>query len=96
MLSESISKALQLTGGEDAEGTANFVMMFDKFFDCLNVTNFTNGAKARKPFQKPYTNSDDIRLKVSKLFINITLAHLFLIVARRRLFRLSHVLAEIC
>lgn len=70
MLSESVSKALQLTGGEDAEETAKFVMMFDKFFDCLNVSNFTNGARARKPFQKPYTNSEDTRLEVSKAFIN--------------------------
>jgi hypothetical protein len=52
-----------LTGGTDAEGTADFVSMFDKFFDCLNVSNFSNWARARKPYQRPYTNSEDVRLQ---------------------------------
>lgn len=65
VLSESVSKALVLTGGQEAQGTATFVSMFDKFFDLLNVSNFTNGTRYRKPFHHPYRNSDDVRLKVS-------------------------------
>ena len=41
--SESVSKALSLVGGESAKETAKFVAMMDKFFDTLNVTNFTSG-----------------------------------------------------
>ena len=30
----------------------------------LNVHNYTHGIHSRKDFQKPYTSSDDARLKV--------------------------------
>ena len=36
---------------------------FDKFFDCLNVTNYDSGRKERKPFKEPYISPDDFRLK---------------------------------
>ena len=58
MLSETVSKALQLCGGAEAEETARFVSMFDKFFDSLNVSNH------RKVFQQPYRSAEDFRLKV--------------------------------
>lgn len=64
MLSESVSKALTLVGGQDAQETARFVSMFDKFFDCLNVSSFEKGNKSRKPFQQPYRSASDPRLKV--------------------------------
>ena len=35
VLSESVSMALKITGGEEAEGTSKFADMMDKFFDCL-------------------------------------------------------------
>ena len=38
--------------------------MMDKLFDCLNVNNFTAGKTRRKPFQDPYRQSDDFRIKV--------------------------------
>ena len=41
VLSESVSKALTLVGGEETSETAKFTSMLDKFFDALNVTNFT-------------------------------------------------------
>ena len=28
-----------------------FVDMFDKFFDCMNVSNFDAGKRQRKPFK---------------------------------------------
>lgn len=64
VLSESVSKALQLVGGVEAAETSKFVGMMDKFFDILNVHNYTHGVHARKPFQMPYTTSKDKRLKV--------------------------------
>ena len=42
--------------------------MFDKMFDCLNVSNFSEGKKARKPFKDPWRKGD-LRLKVSVYFI---------------------------
>ena len=64
VLSETVSKALESTGGDEASETAKFVKMIDQFFDCLNVTNLTNGKHKRKSFQDPYTSADDFRLKV--------------------------------
>lgn len=63
VLSESVSHALHLTGGDEASETAHFIGLMDKFFDALNVHNFSHGAKALKPFQMPYTSQTDFRLK---------------------------------
>ena len=60
-----MSKALTLVGGEETTETARFVGVMDKFFDALNVSNFSNGKKNRKPFQDPYRSEKDIRLSVS-------------------------------
>lgn len=79
MLSESVGKALQLTDGPDVEETAKFVLMFDKFFDCLNVTNFTNAARKRKPFLEPYTSAEDVRLKVANAHFILLCAILLLL-----------------
>ena len=43
VLSDSVSKALLLTGGEEAKQKAKFCDMFNKSFDCLNVSNFNDG-----------------------------------------------------
>ena len=66
VLSESVYKALVLTGGKEAEGTAEFILMFDRFFDCLNVSSYTTGKRKRKAFQDPYRSPTDFRLEVSK------------------------------
>eukprot|EP00731_Ephydatia_muelleri_P024203 Em0016g474a len=63
VLSESVSKAVVLVCGDVATETAKFLGMADKLFDTLNVHNYSHGATARKPFQKPFTSSDDWRLK---------------------------------
>jgi len=65
VLSQSVATAIKLRGGEEASETAKFVEMCDKWFDALNVHNYTHGIRARKDFQKPYTSVDDERLKVS-------------------------------
>lgn len=64
VLSESVSKALTLTGGEEARETSRLVDYMDKFFDALNVSNYTKGVHKRKPFQLPYTTSEDKCLEV--------------------------------
>jgi len=64
VLSESVGKALLMTGGDEVTETARFVMMMDKYFDCLNVHNYTHGYRARKLFQLPYRSGNDTRLEV--------------------------------
>jgi hypothetical protein len=65
-----VGKAIELTGGPATEETSKFILMFDKFFDILNVSNFTNWKRHRKPFQKPYSNSQDERLKVNSIILS--------------------------
>ena len=64
VLGETVSKALEHSGGDEASETAKFVRMMDRFFDCLNITNLTNGMHEQKSFQDPYTNANDFYLKV--------------------------------
>ena len=59
-----MKQCLLITGGSGSFETSLFIGKVDKFFDSLNVTSFTKGIKARKPFQKPYVSKDDLRLKV--------------------------------
>ena len=58
---DTVSKALQLTGGSDVQETAKFVQMVDCFFDCMNVNSYDTG---RLIFKQPYRSATDFRLKV--------------------------------
>jgi len=66
-----VAKALQLYGGDEAGETAIMAEKFDHFFDCLNVSSFTAGKKARNSFKSPYRSSQDFRLKVSKIIRSV-------------------------
>ena len=59
--------------------------MVDKFFDCLNVTNFESGKHSRNTFKDPI-RPGDFRLKVPKELkaLMATGAWTFFIVARRK------------
>ena len=67
-MSETVGKLLLAYGGPDAQETGKFVLMIDKFFDCLNVRNKFEGKHKMKPFCEPYTSLEDERFNVS--FIN--------------------------
>lgn len=54
--------------GPKSMETAQFVSMFDKFFDCLDVSNFTAEARQRKRFLHPYRSQDGEQLKVHVLY----------------------------
>lgn len=71
VLSDTVSKALYRKGKTDASAkeTSKFVGIFDKFFDCLNVSNYVNGKRERKVFQDPYRSGSDFRLKVKSIVI---------------------------
>ena len=58
VLSESVAKALKLTEGDDVEETVRFTTMMDKFFDCMNVNNFSSGVKRGNDFN----NLTDLRM----------------------------------
>lgn len=82
VLSESVAKALRLLGGPEVEETARFCSMMDKFFDAMNVGNFTCGRQSRKAFKAPYRSASDFRLTVSEIMFcseivlrSILLAH---------------------
>lgn len=64
VLSESVGNGLCFIGGDEVTETVQFVKNFDKFFDCVNVTNLSAGKEQRKPFKQPYYSGTDFRLKV--------------------------------
>ena len=67
VLSNQVANGIRVTQGDEAEETATFVDNFDKFFDCLNVSNHIVGKHTRNTFKNPYrkSKSEDFRLKVS-------------------------------
>ena len=65
-MSDTVAKALRFTFGDIAEQTAIFVEKIDKFFDCFNVSTFSQGKFSRKVFQLPYRRADDFRIKVCR------------------------------
>lgn len=64
VLSNSVGKAFELAASPGTEKTAEFVQIFDKFFDCLNVSNFVTGWHSRNDFKLPYRSGTDFRIKV--------------------------------
>ena len=61
VLSDTVGNVLRQFGPPEATGTANFCLMMDKFFYCLNVRNTIEHEFKRKPFLKPYDSVDDER-----------------------------------
>ena len=53
-------------GGDDAQETAGFILLMDRFFDCLNVRSDVEGQRRRKPDMLPYTDVNDARFQVKK------------------------------
>ena len=53
VLSESVSKALKLTEGSSTNETARFVELMDKFFETMNVHNFSHGFMHANVFKCP-------------------------------------------
>ena len=78
VMSSTVSSALLYTRNSEVFETAYFIEKVDKFFDCLNVSNFTQGKHSRKPFQEPYRNAGDTRLKVYIKFVLVLIYYVFL------------------
>lgn len=62
VLSKTMQNALIAQGKHNTKSTSDFVGMFDKVFDCLNVSNFNKGRNGKKELD-PYTSPDDWRFK---------------------------------
>lgn len=63
--------------------TIRFVNMFDKFFDSLNVSNFTSAKKERKVFKNPYRSGKDFRLEVDRLSTIHKIANIIIVFGER-------------
>ena len=59
---------MQMSGNEHVEETTKFVSLFDKFFDCLNVSSLSAGRLKRNAFKAPYRSGTDFRLQVSYIY----------------------------
>ena len=46
------------------KATETFVLMFDRFFDCMNVRHPKEWVTKKKPDLKPYTSTEDPRFEV--------------------------------
>ena len=64
VLSQSVAKGLELLKKEEFQETIKFIDFFDKWLDCLNVTNFDSGKRTRNPFKSPHRSKKDFRLEV--------------------------------
>ncbi len=65
MLSNTVGEALRRMKLPEQEKTVQFVLMFDKLFDCLNVKSLEAGRKCRNAFKAPYRDILDFRIVVS-------------------------------
>lgn len=50
VLSETVATSLEQFVGEQAQETARFVLMLDRFFDGLNVWSLSESFKHLKPY----------------------------------------------
>ena len=67
MLSNRVHKALLTFQDDEAAETAKFAGMFDKFFDCLNISNSYVGKHSLNSFKNAYRKATDFRLEVSNI-----------------------------
>ncbi|XP_033111492.1 uncharacterized protein LOC117112515 [Anneissia japonica] len=63
VLSQSVANALEMQGNVETKSTQYFIEMFNKFFDCMNVSNTLEWKTKRRPNQKPYECKDDPRFE---------------------------------
>ncbi len=58
VLSNSVSKAVKLSGRNDVAETAHFIELMNNFFDCMNVRNLTSGIHHRNKFLCAFRQND--------------------------------------
>ena len=65
VLSHSVGSVMAAYGGEECQETATFILLADRFFDCLNGRSLVEGDYKRKPDLMPYRSQTDPRFQVS-------------------------------
>ncbi|CAM1323325.1 Uncharacterised protein r2_g3187 [Pycnogonum litorale] len=63
ILSSSVGNIMMAYGHQDYSETARFILLCDRFFDCLNTRSLTEAQFKRKPYLKPYTDVNDPRFE---------------------------------
>jgi len=58
-----MANCLRSQGLHYTHSTISFVEMFDKVFDCMNVSRLVNKSSMTKPELNPYTSANDWRFK---------------------------------
>ena len=61
VLSGRVGRVMQAYGPPEAQETAKFILLMDRFFDCLNTRHLHEGARKLKPDLDPYTSENDPR-----------------------------------
>lgn len=64
VLSKSVHDAFSYFGDPATKATTKFVLMFDRFFDCMNVRSPNEWITKKKPDLKAYTSTHDARFEV--------------------------------
>ena len=65
-----MANAIKLFLKEDAEETAIFIERFNKFFDILNVRNYSEFFMKKNYDKSPYRWGQDKRLEVYSILLN--------------------------
>ncbi len=65
VLSSTVAKALEYYDDPEMKETHHFCLMFDRFFDCLNVRSYLEGKKKREPDLLQYRTVRDARFEVN-------------------------------
>jgi len=61
VLSCTVGSVMEAYGPEEAQETARFIKLVDRFFDCLNVRHLDEAHRKRKPDLRAYTEVEDVR-----------------------------------
>ena len=69
IMSESVSNVLYTYYPKETHLAAEFCKNVDKFFDCANTRNQTEGMRKRKEFLQPFTSVKDVRFEWLKDFL---------------------------
>ena len=69
VLSRSVGLTLQNYAGPETTETAHFILLMDRFFDCLNVRSLDAAAYRLKPDLAPYRDRNDTRFQFLDNFL---------------------------
>ena len=61
VLSQRVGRVLKDFGGPQVQETAKFVLLMDRFFDCMNTRHLNEGQRKLKPDLDPYRDVNDPR-----------------------------------